>query len=33
MMIEIKKNSNETIVEIEGRLDTTTAPVLETTLE
>ena len=32
MMIEIKKNDENTIVEIVGRLDTTTAPSLEKTL-
>ena len=32
MTIEIKKNSNETIIEIVGRLDTITAPVLEKTI-
>ena len=32
MMIEIKKNVENTIVEIVGRLDTTTAPSLEKTL-
>ena len=30
MTIEIKKNAAETIIEIVGRLDTTTAPSLET---
>ena len=29
MTIEIKKTSKETIIEIEGRLDTTTAPTLD----
>ena len=29
MMIEIKKNIEETIIEIVGRLDTTTAPALD----
>ena len=29
MMIEIKKNIDETIIEIVGRLDTTTAPALD----
>lgn len=29
MTIEIKKNAQETIIQIAGRLDTTTAPVLE----
>ena len=32
MMIEIKKNAEETIIEIVGRLDTTTAPALEKTI-
>ena len=32
MTIEIKKNNQETIIEIAGRLDTTTAPVLEKTI-
>ena len=32
MMIEIKKNIENTIVQIAGRLDTTTAPSLEKTL-
>ena len=32
MMIEIKKNVENTVVEIVGRLDTTTAPSLETTI-
>ena len=32
MMIEIKKSAEETIVEITGRLDTTTAPALEKTI-
>ena len=32
MMIEIKKNVENTVVEIVGRLDTTTAPSLEKTL-
>lgn len=32
MMIEIKKNLEETIIEIVGRLDTTTAPALEKTI-
>ncbi len=31
-MIEIKKSENETIIEIVGRLDTTTAPALEKTI-
>jgi anti-sigma B factor antagonist len=32
MMIEIKKNAEETIIEIVGRLDTTTAPALDKTI-
>ncbi len=32
MMIEIKKNADNTVIEIVGRLDTTTAPSLEKTL-
>ena len=32
MTIEIKKNGNETILEIVGRLDTITAPMLEKTI-
>lgn len=32
MMIEIKKNTEETTIEIVGRLDTTTAPALEKTI-
>ena len=32
MTIEIKKNSEETIIEIVGRLDTITAPALEKTI-
>ena len=32
MMIEIKKNAQDTIIEIVGRLDTTTAPSLENTI-
>ena len=32
MVIEIKKNAEETTIEIVGRLDTTTAPVLEATI-
>ena len=32
MMIEIKKNAEDTIIEIVGRLDTTTAPALEKTI-
>ena len=32
MTIEIKKNENETAIEVVGRLDTITAPVLEKTI-
>ena len=32
MMIEIKKNQEETLIEIVGRLDTITAPVLDRTI-
>ena len=32
MTIEIKKNSQETVVEIVGRLDTITAPALDKTI-
>ena len=32
MTIEIKKNDEETIIEIVGRLDTITAPVLDKTI-
>ena len=32
MTIEIKKNNNETIIEIVGRLDTITAPALDKTI-
>ena len=32
MMIEIKKNAENTTIEIVGRLDTTTAPSLEKTI-
>ena len=32
MTIEIKKNNQETIIEIAGRLDTITAPVLDKTI-
>ena len=32
MMIEIKKNAEETVIEIVGRLDTTTAPALDKTI-
>lgn len=33
MTIEIKKNAQDTIIEIVGRLDTTTAPALEKTID
>ncbi len=33
MTIEIKKNSDETIIEIAGRLDTITAPSLEKAID
>ena len=33
MTIEIKKNQEETIIEIVGRLDTITAPVLDKTID
>ena len=33
MMIEIKKNLSETTIEVVGRLDTTTAPSLEKTID
>ena len=33
MTIEIKKNAEETIIEIVGRLDTITAPVLDKTIK
>ena len=33
MTIEIKKNAEETIIEIVGRLDTTTAPSLDKTIQ
>ena len=33
MTIEIKKNAAETIIEIAGRLDTTTAPALDKTIQ
>ena len=33
MTIEIKKNAEETILEIVGRLDTTTAPALDKTIK
>ena len=32
MTIEIKRNANETVIELVGRLDTTTAPALDKTL-
>ena len=32
MMIEIKRNAEETTIEIVGRLDTTTAPALDKTI-
>ncbi len=32
MTIEIKKNQDETIIEVVGRLDTITAPVLDKTI-
>ena len=32
MTIEIKRNADETIIEVAGRLDTTTAPVLDKTI-
>ena len=32
MTIEIKKNAEETVIEISGRLDTTTAPSLDKTI-
>ena len=32
MTIEIKRNADETVIEIVGRLDTTTAPVLDKTV-
>ena len=32
MTIEIKRNSDETVIELLGRLDTTTAPALEKTI-
>ena len=32
MTIEIKRNAEETIIEIAGRLDTTTAPALDKTI-
>ena len=33
MMIEIKRNAEDTIIEVVGRLDTTTAPSLEKTIQ
>jgi anti-sigma B factor antagonist len=32
MTIEIKRNAEETVIELVGRLDTTTAPVLDETV-
>ena len=32
MTIEIKKNAEETVIELAGRLDTTTAPALDKTV-
>ena len=32
MTIEIKRNAEETVIELEGRLDTTTAPALDKTI-
>lgn len=32
MTIEIKRNAEETVIEVVGRLDTTTAPVLDKTI-
>ena len=32
MTIEIKRNAEETVIEIAGRLDTTTAPTLDKTI-
>lgn len=32
MIIEIKRNFDETIIEVSGRLDTTTAPTLDKTI-
>ena len=32
MTIEIKRNSDETVIELVGRLDTTTAPALDKTI-
>ena len=33
MTIEIRKNAKETVIEVVGRLDTITAPVLEKTID
>ena len=33
MTIEIKRNAQETIIELAGRLDTTTAPALDKTIK
>ena len=33
MTIEIKRNETETIIELEGRLDTTTAPALDKAIQ
>ena len=33
MTIEIKRNAEETIIELVGRLDTTTAPALDKTIQ
>ena len=33
MTIEIKRNAEETIIELGGRLDTTTAPALDKTIQ
>ena len=33
MTIEIKRNSNETVIALVGRLDTTTAPALDKTIQ
>ena len=33
MTIEIKKNNQETIIEVVGRLDTITAPALDKTIK
>ena len=32
MNIEVKRNTEETIIKVEGRLDTTTAPTLDKTI-